>query len=409
MITKIDLRPYRHKPDTWEADITMLVQGQEVRRRWKSPMPSRLASERWARERARGFLAEQARPKEENKPQAVPENKIPTFAEFAPRWVEQYVIANRLRDATADNYRQDLNAHLIPILGELRLDQIDTQAVQKLKAARADQHMASTINKVLARLNTMLRSAIEWNIITSMPRIKRLKEPKLEKPHYKQVDDEKFLAAARKADLKLYTVILLADDAGMRHGEVIALHKDDIRFDDGPSGAIVVSRSSYKGKITATKGNRCRRVPLTPRLRKALIEFLPTVKGEVVVVSKKGEPIRSTHPVRLWLRELQDKLGLKRGVHILRHTFATQALHKGASLREVQALLGHTNIATTEKYLHTDSDNLDQAMLKVARGREAASESKPKRGPDRASRTRRSPGETKSPPLKPPSKRSSRG
>ena len=61
MITKIDLRPYRHKPNTWEADITMLVQGHEVRRRWKSPMPSRSASERWAREKALGFLADEAK------------------------------------------------------------------------------------------------------------------------------------------------------------------------------------------------------------------------------------------------------------------------------------------------------------------------------------------------------------
>ena len=408
MITKIELRPYRHKPDTWEADITMLVHGQEVRRRWKSPMPSRSASERWAREKALGFLAQAAKAKEEKKPQEPPKKEIPTFAEFAPRWVEQYVVANRLRGATADNYRQDLNAHLIPVLGALRLDQINAEAVQQLKAARAGRNMASTINKVLARLNTMLHSAVEWNVISSMPRIKRLKEPKLEKPHYKQVDDEKFLAAARKADLKLYTVILLADDAGMRHGEIIALRKEDIRLDDGPCGAIVVTRSAYKGEVNATKGNRCRRIPLTPRLRKALIEFVPTVKGELVVLSKKGQPIRSQHPLRMWLRKLQDELGLKRGVHILRHTFATQALHKGASLREVQALLGHTNIATTEKYLHTDSENLDQAMLKVARGRTAASESTPKAGPDRAPRTRRNPGETKSPPRKTASKRSKR-
>ena len=323
MITKIDLRPYRHKPNTWEADITMLVQGHEVRRRWKSPMRSRAASERWAREKALGFLAGETRPKQEEKPQEAEKKPIPTFAEFAKSWMEQYVVANRLRDSTADTYQQDLDAHLVPLLGELRLDQIDAAAVQRLKAARADRNMASTINKVLARLKTMLRSAVEWKVITAMPAIKRLKEPKLEKPHYKQVEDEKFLAAARQADLKLYTVILLGDDAGMRHGEIIALHKGDIRFDDGPTGAIVISKSSYEGKITPTKGNRSRGVPLTPRLRKALLAFLPTVKGEVVVLSKKGEPIRSSQPLRAWLRELQDELGLQRGVHILRHTFAT--------------------------------------------------------------------------------------
>ncbi|WP_293273731.1 hypothetical protein [Nannocystis sp.] len=97
MITKIDLRPYRHKPNTWEADITMLVQGHEVRRRWKSPMPSRAASERWARERALAFLADATRPEQEEKPQEPEKKSIPTLAEFAKRWMEQYVVANRGR------------------------------------------------------------------------------------------------------------------------------------------------------------------------------------------------------------------------------------------------------------------------------------------------------------------------
>lgn len=401
MITKIDLRPYRHKPDTWEADVTMLVQGQEVRRRWKSPMPSRLASERWAREKALGFLARGAKPKKTIEEPA--KKEIPTLNKFADLWVERYVVANRLKPSTTDDYREDLQAHLLPVLGELRLDQIDAEAVQRFKAARTDR-MASTVNKILGRLKTMLRSAVEWGVIASVPPIKRLKEPKLEKPHYTQADDEKFLAAAKDADLKLYTVILLADDAGMRHGEIIALRKEDIRLDDGPLGSIVISWSSYNGQINPTKGNRCRRVPLTPRLRQALLEFLPTVQGPLVVLSKKGQPIRSEQPLRMWLRELQDELGLKRGVHILRHTFATQALQNGATLREVQSFMGHANIATTQVYLHTDSDNLDQAMLKVARGRGAASASTPAKGPARASRTRRSPGETTSPPRKRPAR-----
>ena len=91
MITKIDLRSYRNKPDTWEADITMLVQGQEVRRRWKSPMPSRLATERWAREKALAFLARAAQPKREETPQQPAKKQISTFAAFA----ERYLTADR--------------------------------------------------------------------------------------------------------------------------------------------------------------------------------------------------------------------------------------------------------------------------------------------------------------------------
>ena len=154
MITKILVRPYRYKPSTWEADVTLLIQGHEVRRRWKSPMPSRLASERWAREKALGFLADGPRTRrtEQQKGSPGPEKtELPTFAIFAERWMEQYVVANGLRDSTAANYRQDLDAHLLPLLGDLRLDQIDVVAVQRLKAARADRLAASTINKVLGR------------------------------------------------------------------------------------------------------------------------------------------------------------------------------------------------------------------------------------------------------------------
>jgi integrase len=408
VITKIDLRPYRNKPDVWEADITMLIQGQEVRRRWKSPMPSRTATERWAREKAIGFLANRAKPREEQKPQDQPKKEIQTFREFAPYFMSKHVVANRLRDTTAEDYQGDLDTHLLPFFGDLRLDQIDADKVQEWKADHTKGNKSSTVNKILARLKTMLRSAIEWKLLAAMPPIKRIKQPKLEKPHYRQHDDERFLAAASRMDLKLYVVCLLGDDAGLRHGEIIALHKSDIRFDDGPTGAIVVSRSSSKGKVTATKGNRCRRVPMTPRLRKALREFLPTVKGELVVLSRKGQPIRSEHPLRRWLAEVQDQLGLARGVHILRHTFATQSLHKGATLKEVQAFLGHTNMATTEAYIHTDSENLDQAMIKVARGRGAMVKPEPRRAKSRVSRTRRSSGETKAPARKSSPKRSKR-
>jgi integrase len=406
VITKIDLRPYRHQPNTWEADVTMLVQGQEIRRRWKSPMSSRHASERWAREKAIAFLGGTSHPREESTPTPAPPKKTPTLRQFAARWMEQYVLANQLKPATVANYRTDLHQYLLPVLGELRLDEIDAEAVQRLKAERSGL-MATTVNKMLARLKSMLRTAVEWGLLERLPPIKRLKEPKLEKPHYTPEADRRLLQAARARDPRLYTVILLGDDAGLRHGEIIALQKEDVRFDEGPTGTIVVCRSSFKGKVSTTKGNRSRRVPMTPRLREALVAHLPTVKGSnFVILSKKGEPIRSEQPLLRWLRELQEELGLSRGVHILRHTFATEALRSGVSLRDVQAFLGHANIATTQVYLHTDTTNLHQAMLKVARHRGAESTpSRAARGPARATRTRRNPGETSDPPRKPRSKR----
>lgn len=390
MITKIDVRPYRQNVNTWEADVTMLVRGEEVRRRWKSPMSSRSATERWAREKALAYLdhaAEQR--KEENK-----RPPVPTFAEYAERWMREYVIANQLKPTTRKTYEDILRAHLLPLLAELRLDAIDTAAVQRLKAAR--EHLDPvTVNKILARLSTMLRVAVEWKLIEALPKIQRVKEPKREKPHYSPAEQEKLLRAAEAGEPRAYIALLLGDDAGLRHGEIIALRKSNVRFDDGPTGAILVTHSACNGVLTVPKSHRCRRIPLTPRLRRALQDYLPTQESEWVVPNAHGQMCRCYNVIDRLLRKVQDPLGARRGIHILRHTFATDALRHGASVRQVQALLGHAMLATTERYLHTAESELDQAVLAVAERRELG-DARP-RATTRRSGARRNAGDARAP------------
>jgi hypothetical protein len=66
-ITKITIAPYRGST-TLEADVKMLVEGQEIRRRWKSPHTSRTATERWAREKAKSYLTGRAAKEKEPAP-----------------------------------------------------------------------------------------------------------------------------------------------------------------------------------------------------------------------------------------------------------------------------------------------------------------------------------------------------
>jgi len=61
MITKIVVRPYKKGPGKLEADVFMLINGKKVRRRWRSPLSSRQATERWARERARAYITRRRR------------------------------------------------------------------------------------------------------------------------------------------------------------------------------------------------------------------------------------------------------------------------------------------------------------------------------------------------------------
>ncbi len=59
-----------------------------------------------------------------------------------------------------------------------------------------------------------------------------------------------------------------------------------------------------------------------------------------------------------------------RGIHTLRHTFATDAIDAGVPLRAVQILLGHASIVTTERYLHTRKGQLANAMHTLEQARQ---------------------------------------
>jgi hypothetical protein len=121
MITKTNVRPYKGT-DQWEADVFMLVSGKEVRRRWRSPMPSKLATERWAREKAKAFLADYNTPaspaeQEEEEP---PKPVVPLLKDYAVRWMDEYVIANRHSTATIEGRQKGLRNHLLPLFGSCR-------------------------------------------------------------------------------------------------------------------------------------------------------------------------------------------------------------------------------------------------------------------------------------------------
>jgi len=87
--------------------------------------------------------------------------------------------------------------------------------------------------------------------------------------------------------------------------------------------------------------------------------------GEYVFLSRRGGPLTR---VMVWMiiRRYSRKAGITRpvGPHTLRHSFATHLLEGGAGLRDVQEMLGHASLATTQIYTHVDRRRLAEVYRK---------------------------------------------
>jgi hypothetical protein len=140
------IRVVEHEGGWLQVDIRVrLPDGTRYRERLKAPVQSKSAARRWAEERER-YLALNG-PKQ-------PKKEVPTLEDFESRFISEHVEANQLKPSTAASYKSRLKLHIRPALGRLRLNEVDKQAEQRLKAAMK-QFDPGTINDTLGVLSRL--------------------------------------------------------------------------------------------------------------------------------------------------------------------------------------------------------------------------------------------------------------
>lgn len=145
--------------------------------------------------------------------------------------------------------------------------------------------------------------------------------------------------------------------SGLRVSELVGLNHDDIDF----FSALVRVRG---------KGKKERILPVGQIALKAIREYLdhrpPRDKEQNVkkplYLNRSGGRL-TDRSVRRMILKYARQIALKKGVspHMLRHSFATHMLDRGADLRSVQELLGHENLSTTQIYTHVTTKRLKDA------------------------------------------------
>ena len=168
---------------------------------------------------------------------------------------------------------------------------------------------------------------------------------------------ERLVDAARVKGWRTHLIVLLGGEAGLRVGEMVALHWADV---DVSRRRLCVRHSDWRGTLTAPKNGRVRYVPLTERLLEALREYRH-LRGPRVLCKDDGRPL-SRQSAWTRVRRAVRQAGVPTGVHILRHTFCSHLAMQGAPGKAIQELAGHQEMSVTQGYMHLSPDALGSSI-----------------------------------------------
>ena len=265
---------------------------------------------------------------------------------------------------TIDAYRRDLKQYLGYI------DDIGIKLVYNISSDNIRDYIRNLNNqglapKSIARIISSIRSY--HNFLSSEQIIKENPALNLDTPKIprklplvlsekeisniiKAIDDEYQFAKRDKA------IVEMLYSCGIRVSELCDLETSNLFIDDDLIRVM-------------GKGSKERLLPIGGRAKRLLDDYLihsrhkliKKTSSSSVFVSRNGKPL-----TRAMINNILKKWALKSGItkpvspHTLRHSFATHLLEGGADLRFVQALLGHSDITTTQIYTHLDKHHIKQ-------------------------------------------------
>jgi integrase/recombinase XerD len=221
------------------------------------------------------------------------------------------------------------------------------------------KYAPATVARKVAAIKSFFHYLVDENIIRHDPTAS-LDSPKVGRSLPKAITEEQvdaLLAEPAKdpspEGLRDQAMLELLYATGMRVSELVSLNVDDVSLASGYVRCF-------------GKGGKERTIPTHPQAVAALDMYMKDARPLLISVSTEQALFVNHRGTRLtrqgfWLiiKEYAQKAGVGPITpHTLRHSFATHMLSNGANLRDVQELLGHANIATTQIYTHLTKDQM---------------------------------------------------
>lgn len=306
-------------------------------------------------------------------------NKM-TLSQWLDIWLRDYL--NGVKPRTAESYRCQIENHIRPNLGKIKLEALSTPDIQRFYNSMTERGLAAkTVIITHGVLHKALQQAVAIGYLRFNPS-DACTLPRSERKELKPLDDDAisaFLTAVKGHPHE--TVFLVTLFTGMRQGEVLGLTWDCVDLDNG---TILINKQLQKamndeGKrvysLVSTKNSKGRKITLAPtvvsllRRQKAVQAEWKQAAGPAwqesgfVFTNELGEHLMP-HTVYHSYKRIVTAIGRPDArFHDLRHSYAVAAIKSGDDIKTVQGNLGHATASfTLDVYGHvTDQMKRDSA------------------------------------------------
>ena len=288
------------------------------------------------------------------------DKQIKLFLEFLQK-------DKKLSKNTLQSYNRDiLQYNKYVIENELNYSKITEDDVKKyLKHLKKIGKKPSTISRNLATIRSFYQYLVRTRKISQDPTAK-IKSPKIDKkvPSVLTSDEvDLLLEQPKDVDLKGTrdkAMLEVAYATGMKVTEIIDLNIEDIDFNEGV--------------VSCKNGKKSRIIPIGSIAQKALKEYIEDARPILIKDNEEKALFVNMNGKRLtrqgfWkiVKYYKEKAHINKDItpHILRHSFAIHLLQNGANLKSIQAMLGHSDVSSTQIYKQFETNELKEIYNKT--------------------------------------------
>lgn len=281
---------------------------------------------------------------------------------FIKKFIEYISSYRKYSKNTLHSYQKDLEifSTYLKENGISEINRISKRIIQRFMIYLSEKNLSPrSISRRLSALRSFY-SFLLFNDLVEINPIEGIQNPKLPKKSVKYLDEKALVEILNLMEkdeevFRDYAILEILYSTGIRVSELCNLKKSYIDFEN-------------KIIRIVGKGNKIRIIPITNNLMQILnrLDIFNKQQNEYVFQTNKGGKLYPKFVERIvkkYLSEISEEGRVY--PHLIRHTFATHLLKRGADIRSIKELLGHESLETTTVYTHVSIEHLKKIYKKT--------------------------------------------